>query len=305
MIYNNLYAVKMSKENYNYGSTQNPVDNSLRIHSLPFITGDTFRFFSDHTYDEVADLDPDSVNFGDSVYVSGWFLKSFFETKHHLIKEKYILISGNSCIDIDDFFLPYLEDDKLHHFFSQNVVIKHPKLTCIPVGIANSFWPHGNVNTLSKVISDSKNAEKKFLVSMALTPNTNSNVRQPIYDFFCKKDFCKVFSGSYQDYLNTLSVSYFTISPFGYGLDCYRVWESCLVGCIPIVQTSPLDELYRDLPVLTVDDYFQITEDFLWEKSIEIRKNIAENKYNLQKLYFAYWAEMIKKFQINLRTSDL
>ena len=51
----------------------------------------------------------------------------------------------------------------------------------------------------------------------------------------------------------------FVISPHGRGLDCYRTWEALFVGCIVIVKRSPLDGLYRDLPVVIVDDWREIT----------------------------------------------
>jgi len=51
----------------------------------------------------------------------------------------------------------------------------------------------------------------------------------------------------------------FVISPHGRALDCYRTWEALLAGCIPVVKTSPIDYLYRDLPVAVVADWNEIT----------------------------------------------
>jgi hypothetical protein len=52
----------------------------------------------------------------------------------------------------------------------------------------------------------------------------------------------------------------FVLSPHGRGLDCYRTWEALFVGCIVIVKTSPIDPLYRDLPVVIVKSWDEITE---------------------------------------------
>lgn len=41
----------------------------------------------------------------------------------------------------------------------------------------------------------------------------------------------------------------FSISPHGNGLDCHRMWEDLVLGCIVIVKTSPLDPLYKGLPL--------------------------------------------------------
>ena len=81
----------------------------------------------------------------------------------------------------------------------------------------------------------------------------------------------------------------FALSPRGWGPDCYRTWEALLVGTIPIVRrcqfdmylvrsddvvdsgmkctiTSPaggeLDKLYQDLPVLIIDNWEELTDEF-------------------------------------------
>ena len=55
----------------------------------------------------------------------------------------------------------------------------------------------------------------------------------------------------------------FVISPLGHGMDCHRTWEALILDCIVIVQTSHLDSLYADLPVLIVDEWSDITESLL------------------------------------------
>ena len=42
----------------------------------------------------------------------------------------------------------------------------------------------------------------------------------------------------------------FILSPPGAGFDCHRTWEALYLGAIPIVKTSSLDPLYKDLPVV-------------------------------------------------------
>ncbi len=40
----------------------------------------------------------------------------------------------------------------------------------------------------------------------------------------------------------------------GIGEDCFRTWESVLLGSIPIVRKSLLHPLFRSAPVLMMDD---------------------------------------------------
>ena len=64
----------------------------------------------------------------------------------------------------------------------------------------------------------------------------------------------------------------FILSPPGVGEDTHRTWEALYVGCIPIVRSSNLNELYKDLPVLIVDDWNIITKDFLESEYKNIQK---------------------------------
>lgn len=299
---------KIEKSPANYYDPTCPLIDSLRKPSLPFITGDTFRFFADHVYDEVCSFDPANVKKGDIIFVSGWFLRAFFAIKHPNIRFEYILISGNSDIEIDDYFLPYLQDDKLRYFFATNVIIKHSKAMGLPIGLSNLYYKHGNLDALNRVAKKGIAAEKNHLLNVSFATYTNPNVRISIYDFFAAKKYCKTFvsrDGSnmqdYETYLRNLSACCFAISPFGNGPDCHRVWEACWVGCIPIVQSSPLNDVYSDLPILIVDDFLKITEDFLQNKFFEIRSNIENKKYNMEKLYFNYWLRKIREAQALIR----
>ena len=77
------------------------------------------------------------------------------------------------------------------------------------------------------------------------------------------------------------------IIPHGTGLDCHSVYESIALGCIPIVKTSTLDILYRELPIIIVKNWSDITVDILNKESIEALKK-SNDKINLN-----YWKNLI------------
>lgn len=77
----------------------------------------------------------------------------------------------------------------------------------------------------------------------------------------------------------------FVLSPHGMGLDCHRTWEALLLGCIPIVRTSPLDHLYHDLPVVIVKDWGEIDRDSL----LKWKVNFFGRPFNMDKLTMKYW----------------
>lgn len=77
----------------------------------------------------------------------------------------------------------------------------------------------------------------------------------------------------------------FAVSPHGNGYDCHRTWESIALGNIVIVKTSPLDELYEDLPVWIVKDWSEVT----LPRMKEIIDEFSTRKFAFEKLMLKYW----------------
>jgi hypothetical protein len=87
----------------------------------------------------------------------------------------------------------------------------------------------------------------------------------------------------------------FWLSPRGNGIDCHRTWEALYLDIIPIVWNNSLNVLYENLPVVIINDYKELNENFLHEKLNEIsRKKLSKEKvYQFEKLYNAYWRRLI------------
>lgn len=81
----------------------------------------------------------------------------------------------------------------------------------------------------------------------------------------------------------------FVLSPEGNGPDCFRTWETLMLGAYPVVVTSQLDQLYEGLPVLIVDNYTSITPALL----DNTYKAFRAKTWNLEKLYNHYWEKRI------------
>jgi hypothetical protein len=84
----------------------------------------------------------------------------------------------------------------------------------------------------------------------------------------------------------------FVISPHGNGIDCIRTWESLCLGCIVIVKTSALDNLYGDLPVLIVNEWNDINAELL-DKIIQ---EFSHRSFNMEKLTMDYWINKINHY---------
>jgi hypothetical protein len=249
----------------------------------------------------------------------------FFSNLIDKIKSKIVLILIES--DIINISNKNLDNDKIIHCFSWNTTIKHSKLTTLPIGLN---FKRQYKSILSFLREDVKNENEKLLCF-------NCNLNTDKERLFLKKIIDEKMSNycdklSYIPFLKTEIIpSYiegklkvditdpkcynewkkykFILSPQGAGLDCHRTWEAIIMGVIPIIKSSSIDNIYLDLPVLIVKDWDELSVDYLNIKYQEIKENLINNKYNLDKLNLKYWTDLIEtKLYVkpeNLNTNDI
>jgi hypothetical protein len=269
-----------------------PLSSGERGSSAPFISGDSFRSYADHIFDETGQkFHPKKVKPGDLVFVKTDYFETFFTLYHPKIRSPYILLTHNSDHSAPGLFRRYLNDPKLLAWFAQNVEgDPHPKLHPIPIGIANKCWDHGNPQIFADHLPRASNRDRPILCYLNFEPGTYPPERPYVRDLFAHQPWCFVSkSKPMPEYLNDLCHSKFVLSPRGNGIDCHRTWEALLMGAIPIVRTSSLDPLYEDLPVLIVKNWEIITEAYLNEQ-YEILKR---RSYNHKKIFIEYWINCI------------
>jgi len=275
--------------------------------SKPFISGDTFRSIADHIYDETTStFDVQRVTPGDIIFVNLSHLDDFFSKVHPQLNAPYILISHNHDYSAPGNHRHILDDEKLIAWFTQNPdLVGHSKLIPIPIGLSNRrYHLHKEPDKiLQQVLQNIPNSsEKTYLLYVNFNVHTAPTVRQPVYDFFTRLSFCSWASNRlYKEFLIDLSRAKFVLSPHGNGLDAHRTWEALYMGSFPLVKTSSLDPLYEDLPVLIVNDWSEISVEFLERKYFELR----QGSYKKEKLYFDFWYQKIKKTQSNYKNQLL
>ena len=106
---------------------------------------------------------------------------------------------------------------------------------------------------------------------------------------------------NYDQFWDETSRSKFVLSPLGLEVDCTRTWECFVLGAIPIVEHSYLDPLYKGLPILLINDWDEINEEFLNRKYAEIQSQ----PHTLEKAYIDYWANFIREKQAVIRSGNL
>lgn len=261
----------------------------------PIATGHGFRSLAQHTYDEHnRKIAYHAMKDGDIVFVKTDMLSSFFQNIHSKIPKKYILITHNSDDPAALTFRHHLEEEKIIAWLGQNPTFEHPKFHIIPLGIANIEWAHGNPSSFAKMQAKKNQIPKQYFVYLNFS-ETHPD-RKILYDFFSKKAFCSVARKwlSLEEYLLDVLKSEYVLSPRGNGLDTHRTFEALLMGTIPIVQHSPLDPFFVDMRVLLIDNWFDITEEFL-RKQLPLLKMKSNND---QKLYLNYYIDLIKSIKV-------
>lgn len=210
-----------------------------------------------------------------------------------------------------------LENKNLLKWYTKNPSIIHEKMVPLPLGAGfrkqtSAGLMQTDKNNIYHILHKCcLNAEANFYNTSvknilifygAMNNETGSNIkimgykkhhnsRKIIFDQI-KDKFG--FSGkkNYNSYIQILLKSKFVISPPGAGIDTFRCWESLLCGAIPIMYHTPVDPILENLPVLLIDDYSILDEEFL-NKQYEI---IIKKKYDFSILYTDYWDKEFEKY---------
>lgn len=250
------------------------------------------------------------------IYVCSSSVTYFKETVLSVLKKPFILVGGdcdetipNDIFKTEADFLHFVENPYLIHWFSQNLVRKHQKMTNLPIGLdyhtmtSSAQWgPVASPYDQETLIKTLKKNAKPFW-ERKLECYANFHFLMTTKHGYDRKDAFKTIDKRLVFYEPThipradtwkaQCEFAFVICPHGGGFDCHRLWEALILGCIPIVKKSNIDELYQDLPVLIVDRWEDITEALLKTTIEKFHKRRDSFKY--EKLTLKYWMEKIRK----------
>jgi hypothetical protein len=223
-----------------------------------------------------------------SIFVYTHLLPAFIDCVLPHLADRFVLITHNSDGLITDRYRKLLDDPRLVRWFAQSALIAHPKLDCLPIGIANSQWRHGNLDSVTATMAASH--EQTGLVYANFKPSTHPD-RQPLLDLIKSRPFMTLESGvSFETYLEHVASHRFCLSPPGNGIDAHRTWEALYLGAVPIVTTS-FAATFPELPMLGVDHWSDIEPGMLnaaWTR-------LAPSWAQLDQLRLSWWRERIEQ----------
>lgn len=212
-------------------------------------------------------------------------LNDFYSKVIPLLNRKFILITHYGDKQAG-FHNKILKHHLLIKWYGQNMGVISKKTEGIPIGLENKCWKRINIE---EIALNSKNNKNKLLYlnfSLHTYPG-----RTKIMNDMLVKGFKKNKMLTWNEYINDLSEHKFCISPRGNGVDSHRTWECLYLGVIPIVEKSVHMSYFKDLPILFVDNYDDISVEYL----NKVYNEFQNKKFNLEKLDIKYWENKIKK----------
>ncbi len=283
---NNIFYIKYVKYFKKY----------LRLSSTPFISGDTFRSFSKHKFDESSKINIRKVKENDIVFVKTDFLEEFIENYMHKLPDKIKLITHNSDINITENLLKKFESKKIH-WFAQNLLIDIKNsnyIHLIPIGFENRNWfNNGKLKNLKNVKIPEKKIDKLFV---GFNANTNAE-RVNALSNLDKNDIATFFRRApHKKYLEEMARYKLSLCPEGNGVDTHRIWESLLVRTLPVMKETKFSTNLNSIgiPILLLKDWGEINE----LTSVQIADLYGKNLSSLidtKVLYSKYWLDLIQQ----------
>jgi hypothetical protein len=281
---------------------------NTRPSSYPYISGDSFRVLANHIHEDGQTFEPTFVKTGDIIFCSQETLLDYFTSIHPKIINKYILICHNGDVTIDEKIVN-LVDDKIAHFFAQDLIVEHPRITPIPIGLENlHFYIAGVTPFLKKLQRQIKRKRpvRKNRIFFNFSISTNPPERGPAREYFLKHPLMDtaVRFMTPRRHSRVLSTYKFVASPPGHAIESCRTWEAMYLGTVPIVKDFVAMNYFKSLglPMWIVQDWAEL-EGLTSESLANLYKDFI-NKANYEALYMDFWINKIRDTQNQVRTNN-
>jgi len=195
-------------------------------------------------------------------------------------------------------------DEAIHNLIPDNVLLisavnaisNGGKVVPAPYGLQRSMHPGDDrYKVISEMMQQSPEKEHLCYVSFNESSHPERKGLKQLFSSFSKVDYDRV---SYNTFLDTLQKSKFAICPRGNAIDCHRNWESIYLRTVPIMKKNDyLETLFKDYPVLFVNEWSDVTEELLTvnDHLVEKLKNLPLHNLDLDWFYFNIVKETLRK----------
>jgi len=183
---------------------------------------------------------------------------------------KFIIFTNLEDTPIDEhIFTPGVIPKNVLLISAVNAVSFGGKVVPAPYGLQRRMHPKDNRIELINEATTKRDPRSWKLLYVSVNENSHPE-RKGLRNMFKDEvwatvDFERV---DYETFLDNVRGSKFILCPRGNAIDCHRNWETLIMRRVPVMKRDAyLEELFKDYPVLFVDDYSQVTEEFLIENN--------------------------------------
>lgn len=179
---------------------------------------------------------------GDVVFVKTEYLDWVFQ--RNALKAPITLVTGVSDVSPSpELCARICANPMIRRWIGCNIPVSHPKIRKLPIGVGEPERPNGDHETLVRLHAERVPWEEKQAdVCVPFHSKTHGGRTQvptlPQLPF--------------EDYMRAISQHQFVVCQAGNGLDTHRVCEVLLMGSIPVIQSSGLDDMYAQWNCLLV-----------------------------------------------------
>lgn len=151
------------------------------------------------------------------------------------------------------------DNPNIKRWIGCNITVSHPKIFKMPIGSGEPERDYGNHETLKRLHTE--RIPWRFKADDVCVPyhgtTHSSRTLTPTIDKL-----------PFEEYMREISAHKFVVCMRGNGLDTHRFCEILVMGSVPIVQRSGLDDMYSQFPCIFVDSFDEIdTRHFEWDES--------------------------------------
>ena len=227
---------------------------------------------------EIKEVKPEDLNYVNSLMDKNDLLNlcSNFEDMN------FIIFTNLEDTPIDEFIFDKIPDNIIS-INAVNAISWGDKVNPIPYGVQRKLNPNDNRTEVLKQFMDLSQQKPSHLLYVNHSENTNPE-RKGIFNIFKNKSWSIVDDQkiNYSNFLEKVIDCKFMICPIGNAIDCHRNWEVLYMRRVPIMKRYEyLEYLFRDYPVLFVEDYNDITEELLIENDNLFQQALIMDLKNL------------------------
>lgn len=226
------------------------------------------------------------------------------------------VVTHNADVSIDK-HLAGLRPPNVPVWYAANSTYSDPSIIPVPLGLANEYRdvtdPPTMINTqVEDILEVDTRQSRDRLLYVNHRNHTYPVERKPLMESFLKRareghrwfTISPLCSDGYPEiirnregnrkiikiYLEEMTRHKFVLCPRGNGVDTHRLWEALYSRTIPVVRYEDAHRNFKDLPILFVNDWSEVTEEFLHTEY----SKMCSRAWDYSKMSLKWWAKQFE-----------